>query len=305
MSVVADRYTCVDVPVRGGLARAGRWRPEGDGEAPVVLAVHGVTANHTAWAVLARHLPEVDLMAPDLRGRAGSRDLPGPWGMSTHADDLAAALRAAGEPPGGAIVVGHSMGAFASLVLARRHPELVRALVLVDGGLPIPRPGGVADADLLEALIGPAAQRLAMTFPTRAAYQDYWRAHPAFAGPAWTEDVTRYVDADLVGEPPLLRPSASIEAVTQDSLELSGEAGGLLDALAHLAHPTLLLRAERGLLDEDRALYDADEARRVGETYGIEVRDVADVNHYTITLGEAGAGVVAAAVREAQAGGAA
>lgn len=305
MSILADRYTLTDVPVRGGVARAGHWRPESDAPSFAVLAVHGVTANHTAWAAVARRLPEVDLVAPDLRGRAGSRDLPGPWGMTTHADDLAAAIRSLGPPPGGAVVVGHSMGAFASLVLARRHPELVRALVLVDGGLPIPRPEGVSDEGLLEALIGPAAQRLAMTFPTRAAYQDFWRTHPAFAGAAWTDDVAAYVDADLVGEEPLLRPSATIESVTQDSLELSGEEGPLTDALANLSHPAVLLRAERGLLDEPRALYEAASARSLGQTYGIEVRDVADVNHYTITLGETGAAAVAAAVREAQVGGAA
>ena len=51
------------------------------------------------------------------------------------------------------------MGAFASLVLANRHPDRVSSLVLVDGGLPLPTPPGVTDDELMKATLSPAAER--------------------------------------------------------------------------------------------------------------------------------------------------
>ena len=54
----------------------------------------------------------VRLIAPDLRGRGRSNTLPGPFGMTRHADDMAAVLDFLGVPR--AVVVGHSMGGFVS-----------------------------------------------------------------------------------------------------------------------------------------------------------------------------------------------
>ena len=50
--------------------------------------------------------------------------------MARHADDLAALLDAEGGAP--AVVCGLSMGGYVALALLRRHPRLVRALVLTD-----------------------------------------------------------------------------------------------------------------------------------------------------------------------------
>ena len=50
--------------------------------------------------------------------------------MLPHVDDLVALLRALGAAP--AHLVGHSWGAFISLLAAIRHPQLVRSLVLLE-----------------------------------------------------------------------------------------------------------------------------------------------------------------------------
>ncbi len=39
-----------------------------------------------------------------------------------------------------AVVVGHSMGAFVTALLAARHPDRVERAVLVDGGFAFPPP---------------------------------------------------------------------------------------------------------------------------------------------------------------------
>ncbi|MEO6943988.1 MAG: alpha/beta hydrolase [Lacisediminihabitans sp.] len=281
------------VPVRGGNLAVGVWGPQ---DGPVVLAVHGVTASHLCWPLVAAHLPGIRFVAADLRGRGRSNELPGPWGMPQHADDLAAVLSGLGIDR--AVVLGHSMGAFASLVLANRHPEKVSALVLVDGGLPLASPAGVSDDDLTKAILGPAAERLSMTFASRAEYLDFWRKHPAFTG-HWNQAVEDYLNYDLVGSEPELRPSSSYDAVAADSIELRGGAS-LMKALAELVHPTTFLSAPRGLMNEETPLYTVEEIESWRRKLpGLKTSEVSDVNHYTIVLSDRGAASVAAAVSDA------
>src|SRR6266487_5585921 len=97
------------------------WRGT-EPDAPVAIAAHGITANGLSWARVADLLDgRVTLIAPDLRGRAGSRDAPGPYGIARHADDLAAILEELGVPE--AVYVGHSMGGWIAAVAAVRSEE--------------------------------------------------------------------------------------------------------------------------------------------------------------------------------------
>jgi lipase len=285
-------------PVDGGELVATVWRADASGT-PVV-AIHGITANHRSFAPLAARL-ESPLLAVDLRGRGGSNALPGPYGLEQHAADVAAAMRAAGIER--ATVVGHSMGAFVAVRLASAHPELVAALVLVDGGLPL-RPAPEGSSLSPEDVLGPAIERLRMTFGSTDEYRAFWRQHPAF-GPYWSDAIEEYVDYDLVPVDAhaevesqavgALRPSANPDAVVANLVELDGR-GGYAEALLALQQPVALLRSPRGLFDERPGLYD-DEwlATWVSRLPRLEVSDVEDTNHYTILMGS-GVDAVAAAV---------
>ncbi|MBC7724390.1 MAG: alpha/beta hydrolase [Burkholderiaceae bacterium] len=299
----APGYRTDLVPVRGGELTVGIW---GDDDAPTVIAVHGITATHRAWALLGETARDLRIVAPDLRGRGRSNTLPGPWGMATHADDLAAVVGHFGlvgnglaghDDAGPLVVVGHSMGAFAAVALAARHPLLVDALVLVDGGLPIPPPPGVAPADIPEAMIGAAARRLGMTFATSDEYRAFWREHPAFAD--WTPVIEQYVDYDLDGLAPRLTPSGDARAVAQDAQELSGEFGYLGD-LAAVDCPIDFIRAPRDLSNELPGLYPpsavADWQKRMPR---LRVHEAAGVNHYTIVMGGRGLEQVLPVIRAA------
>lgn len=284
------------VPVDGGQLTVGVTAAAGGGAGqPALLAVHGITATHLAWRPVAEQLPEYRILAPDLRGRGHSADLPGPYGMAAHADDLARTLEAYGVDR--AIVVGHSMGGFAALVFAARHADKVGGLLLVDGGVPLPVPAGVSTEALTEAILGPALARLSMTFPDRAAYRAFWQAHPAFAD-SWNADVEAYVDYDLVGVAPQLHSSVSPAAVRADAAD-QFEGDALRDAVAAVgAGPLTLLRAPLGLQNEPPGLYPepllASYADRLP---GLSWRTVPGVNHYTILLAEPGARAIATAVR--------
>lgn len=296
-AVVGDRYRTLDVAVRGGTLHAAVWEPVGGASAPAtVVAVHGITSSHLAWSWLAALLPDVRLVAPDLRGRGRSRDLPGPYGMPTHAEDVAAVMDAVGVQD--AVVVGHSMGAFVALVLADRHPERVRSLVLVDGGMPLDPPPGVSAEQMSHLVLGPAAERLRMTFPDRAAYRRFWRDHPAFAA-VWDRGVEAYVDYDLCGHEPGLRPATTVAALEEDIRELV-DGDSLLTALRRLRHDTTWLVAPRGLLDEVPPLYpSAAREKWTAEHPGVRLAEVPDVNHYTIVMSDAGARAVEPVLREA------
>ncbi|WP_179665561.1 alpha/beta fold hydrolase [Nocardioides panaciterrulae] len=290
-------YEPFDVAVAGGDLHAGRWGRGSDG--PVVLALHGVTSNHLAWSAVARH-SSYDVVAPDLRGRGRSNGLAGPAGMHAHAADLALLLDHLEVEQ--AVVVGHSMGGFVATTFAAEHPDRVASVLLVDGGLSLPpMPPGLSPEETVAAVIGPAAQRLSMTFADTEAYLDFWRRHPAL-GPDLSQEVADYFAYDLVGDPPECRSSVTVESVREDSIDLLDTAA--IDArVGKLATGTVFLRAQNGMMGEPGGLYPAELARQHASSYpNLDVRDVAGVNHYTVVMGDQGAAVVAAAIEESAGG---
>jgi len=288
---MGERQLRIDsVPVRGGECAVGRF---GGGD-PTLLLVHGITASHRSWqGVIDRLETPATILAPDLRGRGGSAKLPGPFGFRTHAEDLIAILDHFGVAR--ALCVGHSMGAYVGLELALRAPDRVSGLVLVDGGLALPVPPGIDPDFLLKAVLGPAMARLSMTFPTREAYLDYWRVHPALQDPgAWNADLEAYLDYDLTGEPPALKSAVNPDAVAEDGRgPLAPETATLVDGVQQRM---LLLTAERGLLNQPEPLLPkALVQSKCDRLPNLEWREIPGTNHYTITLGS-GAGAVADAI---------
>lgn len=283
----------VSAVVEGGALAGTLWH-EGAAGRPV-LGLSGITANHRSYAGLAGRL-DVPLVALDSRGRGRSRDLPPPYGLVQHADDAAAALDALEIDR--VLAVGHSMGAFVATRLAERHPDRVTGVVLVDGGLPLRPPPPEARP---EDLLGPAIERLRLTFDSADAYRGFWREHPAF-GPYWNEVVQDYVDYDLQPIDGALRPSANPDAVLTNLVELDGR-DGYSEAVLELERrglPRVLLTSPRGLFDEPKPLYDADWlATWTGRLPGLRVEQVTDTNHYTILLGS-GVEAVARAIQSLQ-----
>jgi 3-oxoadipate enol-lactonase len=104
-----------------------RIREMGTG-APVIL-VHGYPLDGAMWSGVARALmARFRVVKPDLPGRG---DTPAASGstIEDYADFLEAILQALDSPGG---VAGFSMGGYAALALARRRPERLAALALVD-----------------------------------------------------------------------------------------------------------------------------------------------------------------------------
>ncbi|HET7399420.1 MAG TPA: alpha/beta fold hydrolase [Intrasporangium sp.] len=276
------------------------------GDAPVVLAVHGITANGLSWRRVADEVDRrygggtVRFLAPDLRGRAESRAVPGPYGLAAHVEDLASIASVFGAQP---VLVGHSMGAFVAALAGAAHPERFSGVVLVDGGLAFPSPAGLDLDAALQAVIGPAMSRLSMRFPSEAAYLDFWSGHPAL-GPVLRGEagdaVRRYLLHDLVpagdGSDDLVS-SCVLDAVRADGADVLAGAATHAAVRRCVAQgvPVEFLWAARGLLDEPQGLYDRSRLDLLDVPAQVRVTAV-DANHYSVILDPGGAAAVAEAV---------
>ncbi|MEM7465520.1 MAG: alpha/beta hydrolase [Pseudomonadota bacterium] len=272
------------VSVSGGDYSYATW----EGEAWPLMLVHGITASHMAWPRFVRAFGHAHrLFAPDLRGRGANAKLPPPYGFQQHIDDVMTVMDA--NQLEQSIWVGHSLGAYIGLEFAYQHPDRIKALVLVDGGIALPLPADKKPEEVIKGILGPALARLEKTFESRAAYYDFWQNHPAFQdAEAWNEDVKAYVDYDLTGDPPNMRSVVNAAAVEKDSY--GPMAPSMVTRIDEVAVPTLLLTAPRGLLNQAKPLLPNEAVRQAAARNShVTAKEVADTNHYSILTGSGAA----------------
>ena len=185
------------------------------------------------------------------------------------------------------------MGGFAGVVCADQYPDRVGRLVLVDGGIPLEL-GPLAKLptdQLLAGLIGPALDRLRRTFESVAAYFEYWQRHPALID-AWNARLEEALAYDLGGQPPTLQSTVREDAVIADA-ESELDHDDVARALGRLTKPAVLVRAERGILNQTPPLYPDDAvAQWLDSIPSLRSVLVAGANHYTILLTDRGAKAV-------------
>lgn len=271
-----------------------------------VVALHGITANGLSFAPLAAGLgADFRVLAPDLRGRAESNGIVGPWGLAAHVDDLMALLDV--ETLDKVTLVGHSMGAFVAALAAARHPDKFDRVVLVDGGFgfSVQVSDGTSIDAVLAAVLGPAMERMSVTFPSRQSYQDFWAKHPA-VGPMLDEpsvapSLLAYLQHDLRQlSDGSFSTSCILAAIRADGAEvLAGQEclAALPKAAANPTGPPLtLLWAQRGMQNEAPGMYDATKLASI--PVGVELQQVLDTNHYSILLTERGIEAIRAAIAD-------
>jgi 3-oxoadipate enol-lactonase len=132
------------------------------GAGPLAVFLHAYMTDHTMWLDQMRGLGDRRrCVAVDLRGFGRSDPIaPGYLDYEIYADDVAELIHQLGEEQ--ADVAGFSAGGTIALVLWRRHPDLIRSLVLMTPGVggamsapapdaPAPVPGERGAPDYLDA----------------------------------------------------------------------------------------------------------------------------------------------------------
>jgi pimeloyl-ACP methyl ester carboxylesterase len=256
-----------------GVTLAANVWPGGDG---TVIAIHGLTANHTCWHPIASLVaPHRRLIAYDLRGRGDSDKPARGYDLAVHGADLGGVLDHFRIER--AIVMGHSLGAGIAVRFAAHHPERVERLVLFDGGFD-PR------AEVFDS-IAPAVNRLGVEFPSLDAYIGMLRGLPMFQG-RWNVHLERYFTYDVEPGPSGgVRSKVARHAIEEEVAAL--QRTRLWIWHHRIAAPTLLLRAPDGLLARDDCLMTQEEADAMARAIPhCRLVVVPESNHYTILLGE-------------------
>lgn len=146
--------TTINGPDGAALAVTIRQPDTADAEpAPTVLLVNGLSLPAALWAPVVQRLPTLRVASFDRPGLGASRGQPG-LALAEQATQLQAVARAA-APSGRIVVVAHSHGALAAGMLARREPQRVAGLVLVDPSIPTPHhPAARAAQHLAVGIMG-------------------------------------------------------------------------------------------------------------------------------------------------------
>jgi esterase len=222
------------MPTRHTVTREGTelvyWTWPGAG--PPTLLLHGIGNYGRYWDLFADAITgRLRLIAPDARGHGESGRPADGYAPADFAADALAVLDRLGID--GAVVVGHSMGGLHSIGLAARHPERVRALVIVDAS-PEPLPTGAQ-----------RAQRLLTGRPARFRDRDEARAYLERTSPGYADAVyenrlefaLRAEGDDLVWR----SDPAALERIMSGRMPREDR----WDALARIACPTLVVRGTR------------------------------------------------------------
>lgn len=258
------------------------------GESHPVLAIHGISSHRKLWLWLHAAAPELSLLAPDLRGRADSVGLAGPYTREHHVSDLVRLLDDEGLDR--VDVIGMSMGGFVGAALAAAHPRRVRSLTLVDGGPPMTPPPGLTPATIGAAFAGRLG-RLQREWASVEEFRDY------FCG-----DIAPLLEPD---DPVLLRYLAH-DLDAQGQVRLRGEAliedGADIwfgpDLFGVYDGPTRVLTAAWSVGAGSAPAYGAQQIADL-RARGIPVSVVNEVDHAGIIMTSRGATAVAAVLREA------
>jgi pimeloyl-ACP methyl ester carboxylesterase len=245
-----------------------------EGKGKQILCVHGITANSRFWDCLASALsPHHRVIAMDLRGRGLSDKPPTGYSIQHHCKDILALMNDQGlKRP---VLMGHSLGAFISLVFAAQSPQRVDRLILVDGG------GKLSETQIAKVFAGikPSLDRLGQIFPSLETYLAQMKQAPYLQ--PWNLYMENYFRYEIEKVKGGVRSRVHPKHIEEEAKNL-----GKVDSqefYKKVKAPTLILRATKGMLAKDDLLLPEDVANRmVREIPNAKKVDLKGTNHYSI-----------------------
>ena len=201
----------------------------GDGT-PVVF-LHGLAGCGEEWVEAASALtPGYRVLAPDQRGHGRSERRPSDVSRGAYVADVAMWLEQLAAVP--AVLVGQSLGGHTAFLVAARHPDLVRALVVVEATPEADPRGGDDVRRWLESWPRPFVSAM--------------HAIQFFGGDsAWSRAWLRGLDARDDG----LWPRFDIDVMMASLSETSADS--YWDEWCSVSCPTLIVTGESGLAHDE------------------------------------------------------
>lgn len=247
---------------------------EWEGQGKTVLCVHGITANCRCWDVIAEAAsPGHRILATDLRGRGLSESPSSGYSIEHHCRDILAVLDDLGLDR--VVIMGHSLGAFISVVFGAQNPERVERIILVDGG------GKLSEEQRGKVFAGikPSLDRLGKVFPSFEDYLALMKQAP-FLKP-WPPAMEPYYRHEVEEVDGGIRSRVMPEHIQEEALNL-----GKVDVsqfYPKLVCPALIFRATEGLLAQDDILLPKEVVERMlREIPNASRVDLDGTNHYSI-----------------------
>jgi len=268
------------------------------GDGPKLVLVHGITASHRAFNFLARHLAkEHTVLAMDMRGRGdSSKPDKGNYGLHKHASDVISVLNHYGLST--APIIGHSMGAFIAVQVARDYPSRVNKVILIDGGHPVFE-NETEFPEYVKQGISRALNRLTMTFDGLDSYLKYWFPNKNKAD--LHPDLIDYYSYDLipvVGEPGKFKSKVSAIGANEDDNWIVNKRCNE-EELKRVAYANIMVAcAKCGFFEKSDPLID--EAHALAMKRALKPKiwlEFGDASHYSI-VHEPAASLLASAILE-------
>jgi pimeloyl-ACP methyl ester carboxylesterase len=245
-----------------------------EGKGKQILCVHGITANSRFWDCLASALsPHHRVIAMDLRGRGLSDKPPKGYSIQHHCKDILGLMSDQNlERP---VLMGHSLGAFISLVFAARYPKKIDRLILVDGG------GKLSENQMAKVFAGikPSLDRLGQIFPSLESYLAQMKQAPYLQ--PWNSYMETYFRYEIENVEGGVRSRVHPKHIEEEAKNLGKVDSGKF--YKRVKAPTLILRATKGMLAEDDLLLPEDVVDRMArEIPNAKRADIKGTNHYSI-----------------------
>ncbi len=157
------------------------------GEKGPIIAIHGLTGTHKNMHYYGEMLKgEYRFISLDLRGRGNSDEADENTTMFSHAEDVLTFIKESGfRNP---ILLGHSMGAYISAIVASRL-STVKAVILLDGGAQVSK--------RQDNIVKPSLGRLSKKYSSREKYVEEIKDLYSRLGISWSENLKEAVEYEV------------------------------------------------------------------------------------------------------------
>ncbi|WP_409300197.1 alpha/beta fold hydrolase [Peribacillus sp. SCS-155] len=236
-----------------------------------IIAIHGLTGTHKNMQFYSENFKgDYRIISVDLRGRGNSAEADAETSIFKHAEDIIALIKELQiENP---ILLGHSMGAFISAIVASKLPS-VKAVILLDGAANM--------SEHQRTIVQPSLGRLSKEYVSSEHYLAVIKGIYQNLGITWSEMLQETVEYEV--------------GPVDDHWENKSNEGKILadfqsfytfnpkEICSHIHCPVLLVYA-KGNIGQLPPLFDlSDYEQTRAHTKNLEVV-VSECNHYTMVF---------------------